>query len=144
MASETAAILESIVETLRSAGVFASVELGERGSATEVPRANVLPECEETLRPDDLADARWLRLSARVILRTRADNRAEGLSRLMDLHRAAADALLADRFRGGLCRDLPVGRATELGRAEVARGIRRPELEMSFPVRCHYQVQEAQ
>jgi len=144
MASEAARILENIVEALRSAGVFASVALGEQGSATEVPRANVLPECEETLRPDDLADARWVRLSARVVLRTRADSGSEGLSRLMDLHRAAADALLADRFRGGICRDLPVGMATELGRAEIARGVRRPELEMSFPVRCHYQLQEGQ
>jgi hypothetical protein len=48
-------------------------------------------------------------------------------------------ALLEDPFRGERCQDLPIGRATELGRSELVRGLKRPEVEMAFVVRCHFE-----
>ena len=51
----------------------------------------------------------------------------------------AMATLLEDPFRGERCQDLPIGQATELGRSELVRGLKRPEVEMTFVVRCHFE-----
>ncbi|HAU38847.1 MAG TPA: hypothetical protein DCX07_14165 [Phycisphaerales bacterium] len=133
-------ILNDIVETIRGTGRFALVTLGECAAATATPRACVTLAGLDELRPDDTADARWFRLRARVTVHARAHEPPGGTIRAAELCDAAS-ALLADPFRGGRCRHLPVGAATEIGFAEPV-ALRRPEGEMCLAVRCHFQTQD--
>jgi len=140
--SSTADVLQDLLQTLRAGGAFALVSLGEAGSATAAPRATLAYEGEEAFPSDDGAASRWIRLRARVIVHTRSENAAQALLRASDLCQAAGQAILSDPYRGQRCRDLPIGRATEIGRSEMSSGAFRPEVEMSFAVRCHFEVPE--
>lgn len=138
-----ATILGNIVSSLRSAGLFAAVTLGPEGSLTTVPRATVTLDGLENIPCDDSPSARWSRLLARVTVHTRSDDASESLTRALDLAAAARDALLTDPYRSQTCCDLPIGRATEIGRIEVSRNLKRPEAEASLSVRCHFETEEA-
>ena len=137
MASTAQTVRDSLVQSLRSAGVFALVAPGEAPDAAAVPRAHVLYQGRETFRPDDAPTGEWLRLRYRVQVRTRAGSAAEGVARASELAESAVAALLTDPHRGGVCANLPVGRATEIGRLEVLTQLRRPEAGVAFDVRCH-------
>lgn len=138
MSSAASAILEDLVTALRSTGAFAAVALGENESNTAVPRANVLYEGYEEFPPDDTTSGRWTRLRARVQVRTRSSDGSEAILRVNSLCASVSAALLNDPYRGGRCRDLPIGQATELGRADLTNRLKRPEQEMTFDIRCHY------
>ncbi len=142
MASIVADILNDIVDTLRSISTLGPVTLGESGSATEIPRAGVLYKGQESLPPDDATGVQWFRIRAIVSIRTRSIDDAEAVSRINELCELAADALLQDRFRGARCQDLPIGLATEIRRNEMSQGIRRPEVEMTLDIQCHFQTVE--
>lgn len=137
MAATAAAINDDMVQTLRKANLLAKVTFGIDPSDTSVPRANLVHEAMEVFHPDDRADGRWIRLRTRVCIRARSDDASEGLGRATQLAEAAMAVLLADPYRGGLCQDLPIGRATEVDRLQVSDSVRRPDVEVSFLVRCH-------
>jgi len=142
MAATSSGILQDIVSTLRSSGEFALVTLGRTDDQAQVPRAHVLYEGQDTFQSDDTPDSRWGRLRARVIVHTRCGSAAEGLGRANDLCDSAGRSLLDDAFRGQRCRDLPIGCATEIGAIEVVAGIKRPEVEISLDVRCHFEIED--
>lgn len=129
-------VRDSIVQALRATGDFALVTAGERGDEAAVPRAHVLYQGRDEFAPDDAADTRWLRLRFRVRIHTLADD-AAGEARLSELAESAVAAIRNDAYRGGVCADLPLGRATEANRLEVLTQLRRPEAGIAFEVRCH-------
>jgi len=77
-------------------------------------------------------------------VRTRCDELLPGVRHSAALCDVASAALLADPYRGGRCRNLPVGRATEVGRWQLSRTVKRPNVEMSFDVRCHFELTEGE
>lgn len=143
MASAVTAILKDIVSTLADAGLFATVSLGKSASDSAVPRAHVIYEGHDTFPSDDSSSNLWGRVRARVTIRTRSDDLAGGVTRAADLCTSAAEALMGDPFRGQLCRDLPIGPATEIGQSEIASDVRRPEMEITFRVRCHFEQEDS-
>lgn len=136
-------ILGDLVSALRACGQFAVVTLGDSAD-TAAPRAAVHHEGQDFFPADDRPAGRYLRLRCRVVIHTRCANAAEQAQRELDLAAAAADALLADPYRGGRCADLPIGKATEVGRVEPSGTARRPEVETAFAVRCHYELTGSQ
>ncbi|MBN1941814.1 MAG: hypothetical protein JW849_00810 [Phycisphaerae bacterium] len=154
MASLDTDILNDLTAALRTSGAFAHVELGGRRAEAVVPRASVLFERSDTFPSEPWPTSRWVRLQARVLLRTRSESPAQGQGRLCDLAAAACDAILADPYRGGRCVDLPVGRATEVQIIRRPRDeryperattldVRSPEQELCLTVRCHYELADA-
>jgi hypothetical protein len=139
VSSTAAGILQDIVSALRDTGAFREVTLGPPGESSVVPRAHVAYESQDVFPSDDSASGLWGRLRVRVTIHTRSDGRAEGTARAADLAATAAQALLADPYRGQRCRDLPIGSATEIERSEITPGIRRPEVEAAVSVRCHFE-----
>ena len=135
-------ILNDLLTTLRSAGSFRQVTIGEDGAHTDVPRCAVIYDDHELFGPDDSATSNWVRLRATIRVRTRSVDVVEGIQRVHTLCQQAADSLLADPFRAQSCANLPIGRATEVGRFQLARGLKRPEVEMFFDLRCHFELQE--
>ena len=142
MASVVSEILSDMVETLRSTEDFRLVTLGEVASATQVPRAAVVYEGQESLPPDDSSSTSWVRLRASISVHTRSEKGSESITRANELCEKAAEALLVDPYRGTRCHDLPIGKATEIGRSKLTGGVRRPEVEMTFDLRCHFETQE--
>ena len=143
MPSTATAILQDIASTLAGAGLFAEVSLGKSEGSTAVPRVYVTYEGHDIFLSGDSAANLWVRLRARVGIRTRSDDFAEGIARAADLYTSAAEILMADPYRGQRCRDLPIGPATEIGQSEVTVGIRRPEVEMTFGLRCHFEQEDS-
>lgn len=139
MASIENDILQNIVGTLRASGEFTAVSLGEPRVAEKGSIAVVLMDTSERvdnsksrLNPDT-----WMRLAVRVLIRTHSASVGEGVSRVTSLAGAAAEALLADETRGGLCSSDVVGRGTEIVKLELADS--KGELrEMTLLLRCHY------
>lgn len=137
MTATSTGILDHLAATLRDAGLFAEVGVGESPASTSVPRARVLPDGAETFDADD-APGPWWRLRARVVVTTRgADGEARAVAPV-ELAEAAAEALLADPYRDGLCRDLPVGRATEIVRVDPLEA-RSPQAAAVVILRCHFE-----
>lgn len=143
MASTETAICRDAAAALAASGLFAETHVGLDAASNAVPRASVAVEGREVFLSDDRPNGLWVRLRLRVFVRDRADNVGDGVARTADLCAAAGAALLADPKRGGLCRDLPVGRATELGATDKVTGVRRPAVEASLAVRCHYETEDA-
>ncbi len=144
MSSPVNDILDNIISALRTSGHFAEVTLGPPPAGVAVPRAWVVYRGLDTFRPDDTAASCWRRLRGQVVIRTRSDRRHEGVMRAEQLCRLAADALLADIYRGGLCCDLPIGRATQIGRREPKASAPHPQVEMTCDFRCHFEQQGGQ
>ena len=124
-------------------GCSSASRSGPPGARPVTPRAELLWDGQERLAGDDRPGARWGRLRATFRLRVRATGPADGLGQLSDLCEALTAALLADRFRGGACRDLPVGTATEVHAGAPRSDLRRPEFEAALHVRCHWEEEEA-
>jgi hypothetical protein len=143
MASAVVQILEDLVATLRTTGMFHVVTLGQGGSETAVPRASVLYDGQDSFPPDDSPDARWVRVRVTISVRTRSLDFSQAIARAEELCEQTIEALLEDSFRNGHCEDLPVGRATEICRHQVTGDLNRPEVEMSLGIRCHFQAGEA-
>ncbi|MBN1554232.1 MAG: hypothetical protein JXA11_05770 [Phycisphaerae bacterium] len=154
MSSLDTDILNDLTAALRTSGALASVELGGRRGESVVPRASVLLERRDSFPSESWPSSRWIRLQVRVLLRTRSESPAEGITRLTDLTATACDALLVDPYRGGRCCDLPVGRATEVQIVRHAKderyperatslSVRSPEREICLVVRCHYELADA-
>ena len=143
MASRSTEILEALVDVLRSSGDFRLVDLGASPQADAVPRCSVIYEGQELFQPDDAAATQWGRLRLSLVIHTRSEDVSQAVCRVDELCDQAAASILADPFQGGLCLDLPIGRATEVGRRQLARNLKRPEVEISLDVRCHFEVEEA-
>lgn len=141
MASTATQIMNDLVAALRTGGQFTLVTLGQAQSATEIPRANVQSEGIEQTPPDDSAGTLWNRLVCRLTIHARCDEPAGTESRLAELAQGAAGAIMSDPSRGGLCADLPIGRATEVGRWSHRPGVKRPEAEIEATIRCHYETE---
>ena len=142
MASVATEILHDVAERLRTSGLFAEVAVGSPAAASAVPRASVAYDGHDVFLSDDRANVLWVRLRARVVMHSRAARDDGRLALAADLASAVTNVLMADPWRGERCRDLPVGRATEVGRAEVASGGRGSEVEIALAVRCHYEIEE--
>lgn len=154
MASLDTDILNDLTAVLRASGAMASVEPAGRRSETAVPRASILFERSESFPSDPWPTSRWIRLQARVLIHTRCESPSQGQARLNDLAATACEALLADPYRGGRCRDLPIGRATEVQiirqpkderypERATSLDVRSPERELCLTVRCHYELPDA-
>lgn len=142
MASAPSLILQDIVSALRSSGEFQLVTLGRVDDETRIPRAHVLCEGQDVFQSDDTPASQWARLRVRIVVRTRSASDGDGLSRAHDLCESARESLLSDVFRNQQCRDLPIGRATEIGSTEVVGGMKQPVAEMAFDVRCHFEIED--
>jgi hypothetical protein len=130
-------ILNHLVATLRNLGGFAEVSLAASDVArTATPRADVTFDGLERLALDDAPDPAW-RLAAVVRITVCDERNDEAIRRAMDLADRANHALLTDRFRGGLCQDLPRGQATVVAETKLA-ATRRPHAEVRLLVHCHY------
>lgn len=143
MAAQAADILDDILAALRATNAFRLLTLGDSAPSSDVPRAWVCYLGQEFYPADDDATARWARLRASVNIRVRSTDVLQAITRANELANAATEALLDDPFRGGHCRHLPIGQATEVSCSGIPAGIRRPELEISLDVRCHFQLQES-
>lgn len=143
MAETAGEILQDIVETIRGSGEFAMVTLGQAAAATSVPRAEVICEGQDFSPADDSPSGQFARLRIRVTVHTRVDSPAKAVTRGLELCQTTAEALLADPYRNERCRDLPIGKATEIGRFETVSGSS-GVVEMAFTVRCHFSSQEGQ
>ncbi len=141
MAGAIAEILTDLAEALRGSGAFRAVTIGPDQDAARWPRAEVLMASTSEERPDDLPDGRWIRLSAKVCIHVRSSGQADATVRALELAESAQQSLLADRFRGQRCLDLPVGRATEIGPARPEPLVRAPYAAVSFEVRCHFELE---
>ena len=144
MPNEATAILSDIRDALRDTGVFESVTLGADKDASRWPRAEVALVSIGHVPADDKPDACWSSVKARVHIHVHAANEGAALERALELAGNAQDALLADRFRGQHCQDLPVGRATELGPGKVEPPLRPPHLALAFEVCCHFEQEGGQ
>lgn len=139
MTGPTQAILNDLADTLRRTGAFARVAFDEAPADTACPRAILRLEGIERFTPDDRPTGVWNRLRATATLHARLADAAEptaGLARLAD---QAADALLDRPDRGGLCADLPIGRATEIPRIEARPLVARPYAQFVLTIRCHFE-----
>jgi hypothetical protein len=136
-------ILVDIRDTLRSAGLFSTVSIGADADAAAAPRAEIAFIGLDESLADDVPRGRQSKLRARVAIHAKPGSSGDVLDRLLDLAGQAGEALLTDRFRGNRCRDLPVGRATEIGRVSPEPGVKPPAQAVGFDVYCHYLTQEA-
>lgn len=134
MSSITNDILGDLRDTLRDAGLFASVNLGGDRDTNRWPRAVVEPAGVEQ-SPDD-APSRWLSVRAAVRVLCRSES-PENLTRALDLAQSAQAALLVDPGRGQRCQDLPAGRATQIGRLAIESGHPPYLAVVAFDVACH-------
>ncbi len=140
--SETATeILDDLVASLRAVKLFALVTLGVAGSSGGVPRAAVSLEGQDFFQADDCPATLWVRLRVRIAIHLRSDDSAEAIERAGQLCASCVQTLLSDPHRGQRCKDLPIGRATEIGRTELAPGMKRPEAEVTLAIRCHFEIQ---
>jgi len=130
-------LLNHLVATLRDMNVFAEVSLAAPDATrTPTPRADVTFDGLERMAIDDTPETAW-RLAAVVRITVRDERNDNAVLRAMNLAEQAVAALLADRFRGGLCQDLPRGRATVVTETKPATA-HRPEAEVRLLVHCHY------
>ena len=130
-------ILNHIVATLRDACEFAEVsQAAPDATRTAMPRADVIFDGLERRALDDAPDAAW-RLAAVVRISVRNERNDDATRRALDLADQAGRALPADRFRGGLCEDIPGGRATVVAEVSPAK-TSRPEAEVRLTVHCHF------
>jgi hypothetical protein len=134
-------ILTDILDAIRNTEAFAAVTLGPDNDAARWPRAEVVPITIEHLQPEDAPEGQWCALSAQVYIHVRSTEKASGLERALSLAGTAQAAVLTDRFRTHRCRDLPIGKATELGPAKFKPEVRSPYLAVAFEVRCHFEFQ---
>lgn len=137
-------ILADIVQTLREAGGFSQVVLGQAPAGADLPRASVRFDGLDESRPDDRPDGRWFRLRARIVIHTRSAGTSEAVTRTLELSRSAAAALLEDPYRGQRCRDLPIGKATEVSHCAASAAVKLPEAEATLTVHCHFELAEGE
>jgi hypothetical protein len=133
-------VLNHVLQTLRDSGLFAAVEFGEDYSRIEMPRASVLFRSLESSLPDDTAAGRWVRLTLELRVRTRRGSDG-GHRRLDELFHAARAALLADPTRGGVCSDLPIGAATDVGTVGPETGLSEPVAGRAAELTCHWETE---
>jgi hypothetical protein len=133
-------VLNNVLTTLRDSGLFSAVVFGEDHSRVDMPRAAVRFRSLESHLPDDTAAGRWIRLTLQLSVRTRRG--ADGSeARLGELVAAARGALLADVTRGGICSDLPIGAATDLGTVSPEAGLHGPVVGRVSELTCHYETE---
>jgi len=142
MPSQVAAILDNVVTVLRQSGRFNVVTLGQRPASNIVPRAYIVFEGLDCLTTDDSCQLLARRLRCRLCIHTRLADPSQRTARLTELCQAAVEALLADQFRGGLCRHLPGGAASELDHIQPVEHVRSPEAEATISLRCHFHAEE--
>jgi hypothetical protein len=133
-------VIADVVAALRRCGRFELVTAAPTDSS-QTPLAAVLLEGTSLPACDDRPDAAWLRVELRVVVRAAGGDPAAAIVRAAELCDAAAAAIMADPYRGGLCRDLPCGRATEVGAAELSHTAPRPQAQMSMAIRCHAELE---
>lgn len=139
MNSAAGQILEYLRDQLRGLDGLAAVTIGADASSSQYPRAElVLTHLDE--RPaDDRPAGRWFSLRAEMRVLARGQSPQEGLDRCLELAGAAQELLLADPFCGGLCQDLPTGRAMSFGAIRPLGEYRPPISAVGVEVRCNFE-----
>jgi hypothetical protein len=107
-------LLTNILSVLRGVADLRAVSLAGEPTSRHVPRASVALLSRETFPPDDSATGVWHRTTLRIVIVNNAGRTDAGLARLSKLAETVVQALLCDPHRGGICSDLPIGRATEI------------------------------
>lgn len=133
-------VLDHIVSTLRDGGAFGSVSLGDDPADTATPRACVTLTTLASGPLDDRADCRWQRVEAIVSVLARSDSPGGAIKRALSLYDHAAEALLQDPTRGGLCQDVPVGAATVVLGPQADSRVALPFVRLNFAVHCHLEL----
>ena len=131
--------MANIGETLRGTGAFAAVTVGPDTDSACWPRAELVLLSVDHASADDTPNGQWCALKAEVRLHVRSTGHGQALSRVLQLAELAQEVILTDRFRGQQCRDLPIGKATELGLIRLKPEIRAPYVCATFEVRCHFE-----
>lgn len=135
-------ILSDLASALRVGTGLAEVSVGASPSSVASPRAWLEADGLSWFAADDQPGLSWARLRVRLTLRTSGPDAAQVRAQLDELAAAATQAVLADPFRSGLCRHLPIGRATELMQADPQPSVRTPNGELTLSLRCHFELPE--
>ena len=138
-------IIQNVAAALESRGAFRDVTTRPPDStgSPAVPRAHVVYDGHDVLLPDDSPTSLWGRVRLRVVVQARGNGGAGREARARELAGEAEAALLADPLRGGTCRDLPIGPATEIGGWSPVRDVRPPFARLALSVRCHFEMEDA-
>ncbi len=139
MSSPVNDILADIRQAIADTQAFAAVTLGADKDSAHWPRAEVMLTSTEAVPADDDPESHWFTLRANVFIHVRATHEGSAISRALDLAQTAQESLLADPYRGQRCRDLPIGRATEIGQTRPEPGFKSPYLAVAFDVRCRFE-----
>lgn len=134
-------ILLDMLQALRSCAQFEDVTIGRPVASTALPRAALIFDSQETFAADDSATHNWARLQTRIVITARHESMTDLTGRGLQLVEAAASAILGDPYRGGLCQDLPIGKATQINRQECLKDAG-PHMEFALTVLCHFEVPE--
>ena len=137
-------ILDHVTQTLRAAGIFAEVRQGDEAlDGAAATRAGVTLESVAALPAGhDYTAPTANRVTIAVTIHARHDKIDQAILRAGDLAAAATSALLADPYRGGLCHDLPAGRATVV--LDTRPGDKAPsgQAQVRMVVQCHFQADD--
>ena len=137
------AILNHLADAVREHTDLAQVTVGAPSpTETSTPRAAVLSDGLTFYPTDDEEAMHWIRLRARIVVRERRDDPALLVGQLEYLGQQVRQAVMIDPFRGGLCKHLPIGRATEPGSCELSHTARLPLGEIVLALRCHAETPE--
>jgi hypothetical protein len=137
MASKATIVQEAVLSGLRGTGAFAAVVIGPAANVTAIPRASVTLEGVETFASDEVADEYWHRVRMTVELTTRDSDAGQASARLGSLMDVAEAGILTDVSQGGICRTLPIGKATEVAGRHLSV-TSPPHASATLTVRCHF------
>lgn len=144
MSSAVESILSDLAAAIRQQVALAEATVGACPTSTATPRASVESDGLTWTAADDAPGVQWGRLRVRITIRSSHPQRDPLRNELEDLTQQARQAVLADPFRGGLCRHLPIGRATEWMQVDPPSGPRHPNAEVAIALRCHFEWPEGQ
>ncbi len=137
MTDVTQQIVEDIRHSLGDVG-FGEVAIGHSAGPLRLPRAELSPAGLERTPAGDCAGQDWYALH--VTLTVIVSNAAVGsaIYQAITLARAAGAKLCQQPFRGGLCRHLPSGPATQTGPARLSPDVNSPYVAVRMDVTCRF------
>ncbi len=135
MSDKAGAILDDLRNTLDATGAFASVSIGA-GMSNRFPRAELAFKAVEPVDKDESPDLRRLRVGLTIYAHCAS---LEAIGLVLSLGETARLTLAQDVFRGGLCRHLSSGAATEFGPLLLDGPCRPPLVALTTEIRCHFE-----
>jgi hypothetical protein len=135
MSVKAAAILENLQQSLDASNAFECVSIGP-GMSNRFPRAELAFKGVDPIDRDDSAALRRLRVGLTIYAHCPG---MEAIGEVLGLAETARRSLSADPFRGGLCRHVSGGAATELGPVLLEAPCRPPLVALTTEIRCHFE-----